>query len=195
MEPLKLDWKAIPGVMTAPEELEFLESVVEKQWRAFDRAGLLGIEIGSFHGQSTVMLAQYCQKLFVIDLWGSLADGINSYGDIGQKTFLPFIQNIVKYGLVDRVFPIVSTSNVLDGLPSFNFDFAFVDGDHTVQGCTQDLWAVEWHLHDEAKLIVHDYGGPCGKAHTVIEAVDAFIEATEWEVTQQFQAMAVLERK
>lgn len=52
------------------------------------------------------------------------------------------------------------------------FDYIYIDGDHTYDGCRKDLEAAHKKLETGGVIVCDDYGNPCG----VKQAVDEFCE-------------------
>jgi len=155
---LKVDWQSCHSMSEMPELLKL------EEWAAFvhdrEKRDLFILEIGSFCGKTTALLAQFGQVL-AIDLWGNVDNGLGSYESIGQQHFHTFIQNMIRLRLVERVHPVVSTSSFLDSVSRpLNFDFAFIDGCHSYDGIKLDLDRAEPHLSDNALLVCHDYKRP-----------------------------------
>ncbi|MFM9997165.1 MAG: O-methyltransferase [Phycisphaerales bacterium] len=90
-----------------------------------------------------------------------------------------------------------------DGLKQLGgVDVAFLDGDHTVEGATRDLWAVEPVLNTGGYVVLHDTlpeqcGGHAGPRHVVdrINAItQGLYEACELHLAPLNYGLAVLRR-
>jgi predicted O-methyltransferase YrrM len=126
----------------------------------YDNGGTRALEIGSFHGKSTALLAQYFEPVYAVDLWGNVDDGVKSYSDIGQHHFISFIKNMIQLKLIDRVIPVVGTSTVLNLFPCLDVDFIYIDGSHKYEDVKQDLILSSRHLSDIGVMAMDDYKRP-----------------------------------
>lgn len=141
---------------------EMVEFVKLEEWckECYLRGGRRALEIGSFHGKSTAILAQFFDVVFAVDLWGNVDNGIDNYQDIGQHHFISFIKNMVNLELIDRVIPIVGTSNVLRNIPSLNLDFIYIDASHYYEDVKKDIDNSLPHLVKGGWLAGDDYKRP-----------------------------------
>jgi hypothetical protein len=168
------DWRQVQRALSPDQrsedipftEHEFIEQCARDAFFYFgeDR---FAIEVGSYQGASTVILAQFF-KVVAIDLWYPLED----YRDetIGDN-FPNFIGNYKKFNLKGRVFPMLGSTGTLKILLK-NLDavFCFVDGDHSYEGTREDLLFCHNNLITGGYLVAHDYP----RADTVKRAVDEF---------------------
>lgn len=133
----------IPKILTAlsPAEAEALQAVAR---------GRRVLEIGSQFGFSTVVMAEVAQLVVSID-WH------RGDGNVGfMNSLTTFRENLERYGVGDRVIPIVARSQ--DSLPLLRpgFHLLFHDGNHDYQTVRDDLTAA-WPLITEY-ILLHDYG-------------------------------------
>ena len=190
---IPLDWQNVRPIISSQEEYEWFDHIASDHYSNLGR-DLLSLEIGSYCGQTSVLLAQY-GPVFAIDLWGDVHNGLGHMSNIGQVNFVPFIQNIIRYDLVERVFPIVSTSAVLDKLPQMAFDIIYVDAAHYYEPAKLDIDRSKRHLAPNGLLVCHDYKRPGDAAHIgVNRAVDEFLESGEFKIKEHFKGLVVLER-
>ncbi|PVY39031.1 class I SAM-dependent methyltransferase [Pontibacter virosus] len=118
------------------------------------------IEIGSWKGRSAIWflenyLGHEASKIYCIDTWD-----VSAWNDYNtEKAFIQanaeraaelkvdslfniFINNIQAKGFSAKCIPIRKKSvEALQELEDHSFDFAYVDGDHSAQGCYEDLVA------------------------------------------------------
>lgn len=100
------------------------------------------IEIGTFLGFGSALLASYARTVFTFDIWYrnshhiwnelKLAERINCYTG-SQK----FIDDLIKQ---------------IEGSPQFNFNFAFIDGNHTKKSVKHDFELVKF----TKRVLFHD---------------------------------------
>jgi predicted O-methyltransferase YrrM len=171
----------------ASDEIEILDNI-SKYWFAeghlnFDQRDLFikllkdlkpkrCLEIGFASGRSTVtvLLAAQPVMLVSIDLCLDYIPGARAHANLLEKKFptLKIIEGDSK-AILNRTF---FESYFPNGI-----DFAFVDGDHTYEGCSSDLSAVLPYINPGGIMLVDDYrsGPPNGVAfESVNSAVDDF---------------------
>jgi hypothetical protein len=157
---IKTDWKSIPTM--GPDVYHEFDKIEWWAKKRYEEVGSnrLAIEIGSYHGRSSSLIAQYF-NLISLDLWGKHE---HSAFDTAGDFIGPFIKNVRDRDLlIKRIFPIISDSSFLEKLPTpLNADFAFIDGDHHYEPCRSDAFRIERHLSPSSYLIFHDFqvGGP-----------------------------------
>lgn len=151
-----LDWQSLHSM---GEMEEFLKL---EEWchNCYVGGGKRALEIGSFHGKSTAILAQFFDVVFAVDLWGNVDNGLGSYSDIGQHHFISFIKNMIKLELIDRVVPVVGTSAVLNHLSPLNVDFIYIDASHYYDDVKKDIQCASRHLNHGGWLVGDDYKRP-----------------------------------
>lgn len=115
----------------------------------------IAVEIGTYRGLSASLMAQYFDKIITID--------INVHDEVK-----PLFQ---KLGLVDKVIPyaVKSLEAKAGILANIDFDFAFIDGDHTTGEPLKDFNLVGRC----GRVLFHDYCPGNIDYAGVIEAVDA----------------------
>lgn len=151
-----LEWESLHS-MGEMSEFKKLE-----EWcnECYLNGGRRALEIGSFHGKSTAILAQFFDVVYAIDLWGNVDNGIINYQDIGQHHFISFIQNMINLKLIDHVIPIVGTSRVLTTLPFLELDFIYIDASHYYEDVKLDIQNSLPHLKSGGWLVGDDYKRP-----------------------------------
>lgn len=117
-------------------ELEFRDIMAAIAYRP-----KLVFETGTASGCSALMLLQYAEKVVTFDV-----------------KEVPMKYDVWKhYGVADRVkaHVIKDTSEIADLLTE-EFDFAFIDGDHSYEGCAKDIAVAE----KCGRLLFHDVYHP-----------------------------------
>jgi predicted O-methyltransferase YrrM len=121
------------------------------------------VEIGSFHGKSTIWLANGARtnggRIFAID------PHEGSIEDPEQNTLPTLLRNLVRAGVEDIVTPIVARSSEATGFVDRPYQLLFIDGDHTDAGVRLDLDVWMPRLVVGGTVALHDvinprYGGP-----------------------------------
>lgn len=138
-------------------------------YNIYDRAveyfpsGSIFVELGVFNGGSCLYLADKIQKsgkdikIYAIDIWENVLperkiDGV-VYINIDGNIFYQFWNNVMKYEF-DQIIRPICFDSALAARMFDKVDFVFVDGDHSYQGCYNDIMA--WK--DKCKWIAgHDY--------------------------------------
>ena len=172
---LKTDWMAgnffgrqnsgvsvvINGVFgyLLPGEIEYLFKIAAKLPK---HAKI--IEIGSFMGLSSLLIASglYCSgnitsKLYCVDTWEGSEEhqGLNIVKSGGLYDI--FLKNINESGLATLIRPLRMTSSEASRLfEDEYFDFVFIDGDHSFEGCYEDLTAWYPKVKRDGILLGHD---------------------------------------
>ena len=115
-------------------------------------AGVRVVEIGSYHGRSTVAMAQVAASLDSID---------HHKGDAGSGpggTLDAFIATIMRYGVDGRVaWYTGSTADVAPKLAAASYDLAFIDGAHDYANASADIAACLRLVRPGGVIALHDY--------------------------------------
>lgn len=167
------------------------------------------IEIGSYQGRSATMMAQY-GTVMCIDLFGDIGEGTTRPEYIGRGHFTEYIANIERLGLVDRVFPLVGTSDCLNFFPDLYADIVFVDGSHYYEPVKKDIWNVLRHLNSAGLLCFHDFKrpswgyppidgmeqrSPVDPWWGVAKAVDEFLQNEEFEIFEKVEGIVSIRKR
>jgi predicted O-methyltransferase YrrM len=133
------------------------------------------LEIGTYHGRSTVSLASTAAVVHTVDVHP--ADPAT-----GDDTLAGLMRNLDRYDLRDRVVVHVGFSQlILPLLQPGSFDLAFLDAQHQREPVEEDLAALLPLVEQGGVIAFHDYGVP-GVEHRgrwdpfgVTEVVDEFV--------------------
>lgn len=135
---------------TSPDELNTLNKIA---------SGKTALEIGSWMGCSTVVIAQKITgKLYCVDAWqGTPVDDL-SWIARHRDVFNSFWKRISKAGLQDAVIPLRGVSqDVLPVLADKTFDFIYIDGDHRYEGVKFDIAQAQRLIRKGGTIAGHDY--------------------------------------
>jgi predicted O-methyltransferase YrrM len=204
----EIDWRSCQSMAEEPEQIK-LEEWIRDHATTMMR-DLFILEIGSYHGQSTAILAQF-GRVFAVDLWGNVDNGLGCYNDIGQHHFTSFIQNMIRLKLIEEVIPIASTSKFLDFMPFMNFDIIFIDASHQYDDVKLDINRSMRHLSSDGLFIFddykrpgwgyppydpnHPYHGPTDPWVGVAKAIDELLEHNIFEIKEHFKGKLCLRRR
>ncbi len=163
------------------------------------------LEVGCYLGYSTCIMASALsgnRKIFAVDMFDREKGWKHNTSDdwiFKNYSQLEWAQKTVaELGFTDRVEFIKSTSadyaEKLNALPKKEkYDLIFIDGDHSYEGCMQDLALYAPLLEPGGFIAAHDYISP--KYPGVKKAVDAFIlQNSAFEALYIIQSM-ILVRK
>jgi predicted O-methyltransferase YrrM len=211
MEFKPLSWRSISTMSPWEQEYDALERYCETVWHAFEHQTNIAIEIGSYHGRTTAIIAQYFPYVYAIDLWGDIHKGTSKPSTIGQESFVPFIKNMLRLDILEsRVHPIVSTSKFLCGCQYLGAELVFIDGSHHYDDVCLDIQRAIEHLDDDGLIVFHDYKrpgigypecdgypyeGPNDAWEGVARAVDEAIKEYELEVHDHTGGIVALRKK
>jgi hypothetical protein len=189
------DWKSCESISVL-SEYEVLDELISAQHQRLGR-DLFCLEVGSYRGQSTVLLAQY-GTVFAVDLWADIHDGMLNVERAGQENLIEFLDTMRRFNLIaeQRVFPVISTSAFLDCLFSMELDVIYIDGSHYYDDARLDIQRTEKHLSLTGIYIFHDYKRPGDNADLgVNRAVDELLEPGDYRVQKHFEGLICLERR
>jgi hypothetical protein len=184
----ELPWRSIRE-LCQEQCLTVIEQVCEEL--SLIRPLRLAIEIGSWHGCSTLVLAQYFPKIICVDLWGDLLDGESQPDTMGRAdSFNTFLTNMQTHDLYNKtVFPIVASSEVLNIFDPLEADVIFIDACHYLEEVRLDIKNSKKHVAKDGLYIFHDY-----HHEPVKQAVDELVATGEFKVYAQGGWSIILKR-
>lgn len=118
------------------------------------------LEIGIHEGEFTVVLCEFAKtagkKVYAIDPWNGLQQG----GNAEHQTFLQHCQEYIDDGrLIYRRTPSQS-EEAREWIKSLDLCFAWVDGLHEFQMCSQDITTVKSGFNGPGIIGIDDIRGP-----------------------------------
>lgn len=191
----QVDWKSCKAISHIGENVQ-LDLWVSEHHEAKGR-DLKIVEIGSYQGHSTSLLAQY-GTVIAIDLWSDIHDGETHPDKIGSVNYSEFRANMVRLGLfIDgRVFPVIGTSAVLTIISPSDFDVIYVDGAHYYDPVKKDIANTIPHLADDGLFLFHDYKRKGDRPDLGVNiAVDELLASGGYEISKQYKGLACLRKK
>jgi len=127
------------------------------EWANEQGATGRAVEIGSYSGEGTVVLAKYFKDVMAVDPW------LNGY-DINDRASQQCPMKFVFEAFQDRTTQLgnvlYSRGKSLDALQFFKdgeLDFIYIDGDHRYEGVLADLNGWRSKLRDGGVIAGHDW--------------------------------------
>jgi predicted O-methyltransferase YrrM len=136
--------------------------------------GKLVLEIGSYHGRSTISMAQTAKLVHAIDTFQG-----NCVGLPLEYTYEPFVENLKRYGVRRWVVPHVGLDRHILPILAPVFDMIFIDGDHAFESVIYNLDAAEKLLTPTGNIVLHDYRQPIVPAVTA--AIHVWTKDRPWQ--------------
>jgi predicted O-methyltransferase YrrM len=153
------------------------------------------VEIGSFHGRSTIALAQgstnggYNIPIYAIEPH-EIFTGICG-GKFGPKDRTKFFQNMLKAKCTEIVRLVNLSSEIVSKGWRQKVQLLWLDGDHTYEGVKRDFESWEPHLTKNAVIAFHDSTddnlGPK-------KLINELLSAGDYSVSKQIHLTTVLQR-
>lgn len=155
-------------------------------------AGIRGAEIGVFKGQMSALLLHRLPALtlYMVDSWAPTEAQPEAYRACGDyHAMLPaekqercYRQTLeaVRFALDRAVILRMDSIEAARRIDDHSLAFAFIDGDHSYEGCAADLVAWAPKVKPGGILCGHDYDHPIKTGFGVKLAVDEMVEACEW---------------
>jgi predicted O-methyltransferase YrrM len=145
------------------------------------------VEIGSYRGRSTIVLAQACPgdvMVYAID------PHIMNDGDpfpFGNDDRRVFSENILAAQVADKVCPVNLESHAVAQIWNKPVGLLFVDGQHSYEGVRRDLDGWVPRVVDDGIIAAHDTDW-----ETVARALD---ERTDIELVQRASTLSIFKKK
>lgn len=162
-----------PGVLNEAKQvtghLTHLEGCCLNQLAQTVPTNGTALEVGSFKGRSAAYIASAFQpsnaKLYCVDTWMSQAMSQKE-----EDVFGVFKKNTQSWS--DHIVPMRGNSQeVAKRWPGTPIDFLWIDGDHSYEGCRNDILSWLPFVREGAIVAFHDYANPCGVEQAVEELI------------------------
>lgn len=144
----------------------------------------LGVGKGKFSEQ--ILKIAKPKLHYAVDLWGPIDTDIQGTYYTDQETWDKRFQEIQdKFKDHNVKFVRDMTYNIGNFVEPKTFDWVYVDGDHTYDGCMKDLQAVKDLVKDNGMILGHDYR-PAWSARPfwgVVESVNDFVAENNYFLT------------
>jgi predicted O-methyltransferase YrrM len=131
------------------------------------------VETGSYLGCSSILIACHSNAtVYAHDIWVSNWDELKGSPPPEIKDyFYEFYKNVSRNGLQNRIIPIRGNSVYTLGIHEYeSIDLAFIDGDHSYEGCLKDLQMVHPRMKKNSTILIHD----CYPGSETLRAVHDF---------------------
>ena len=153
------------------------------------------VETGSYLGCSAVIVALNTNlTIWAHDLW--VTDWSELKGLPPPKVddyFYKFYDAVKRNKMENRIIPVRGDSVYTIGIhDDESVDFAFIDGDHSYEGCLRDLEAIWPKMKEQSPILIHD----CIQ-QSVLEAVKKFTndKNVKYKLLENTTGMALLFKK
>jgi predicted O-methyltransferase YrrM len=154
------------------------------------------LETGSYLGCSALIVASHTEAtVYAHDIW--VTDWSELKGNPPPEIedyFYEFYKMVLDNKMENRIVPIRGNSTYTVGIhEDESIDIAFIDGDHSYEGCYGDLIAVYPKMKHGGTILAHD----CYDGTEALKAVQDFARIQEMEVSyvRDSCGMAVFKKK
>lgn len=158
------NYKNIPGWLT--EEQAFLiHDLIKTHSKPYINSGYLCVEIGSWMGKSTYILAKSTgdnTNIFAVDPFDGSGDEFfqnnykSSIDKMDNDLLTEFKRNMEKYGINQKVTPVVGLSEEVAHQVPEQIDALFIDGNHEYESVKKDFDNYTAKLKQNGLLLFHD---------------------------------------
>ena len=156
----------------------------------------VGVEVGVSIGQtSEALLRDPRIRLYMVDSWApessqlerylKSGDGNAHYTKAEQDAHLETARRVTDFAGDRRQLVRLSSKDAAKTFEDRQFDFVFIDADHSYEGCQEDIEVWKDKVKPGGLLCGHDYGHPPTKAEWTWgpkKAVDEACETYGWKL-------------
>jgi predicted O-methyltransferase YrrM len=138
------------------------------------------VEIGTFRGITSALMSQYCNQLVTIDLKSGQYEKQQGKIDWNDTPLRHDIWDALEINNISLML-INNNTDKQEIINNLQFDFAFIDGDHSYEGVKADFQMVK-HC---GRVLFHDYDKAEGKDCPVRDFIHT-IKTGTFEYTTDF---------
>ena len=154
------DWRGFGSGKRNEQFIGFMEFLMSVEENLYDRGihgGLKGLEIGSYMGESTKMIAStgLFNNLVVVEPHTGKEEFNEITGHDWSLVEEEFKQNTKYFNFIDHRKDF--SYNVVPNLPDNYFDFIYIDGEHGYEAVKKDLTMCLPKLKNGGMVAGHDY--------------------------------------
>lgn len=165
------------------------------------------LEIGSYCGKSTILMARTAKHVYAIDTFDGR--GISSIqGQLVPQslkchdTLEQFKENIKKYGIEDKVTTIIADTTDINTAAKITrerkpehklMDVAFIDGAHDYKSIASDTNLARKFLKEDGLLVYHDYQRAAD--YDVARVVDSLLASGTYEKVARVSSVIAIRKK
>jgi hypothetical protein len=153
------------------------------------------VEIGSFRGRSTVVLARAAGSVVAIDPHGGGDRGpqeIAPDAELGDADFAAFHANLAAAGVADRVEHVRRPSGAAHGFVSGPLSLLYVDGAHRFRPALADLRGWGGRVAPGGVMLVHDAFSSVG---VTLALFCSCVGSASWRYAGRTGSLAEYERR
>lgn len=144
----------------------------------------IAAEIGVFKGDYSQRILEIVNpsRLFLIDVWGDIShiykDKLMADNAVHEERYRSVVKRFLDY---PQIRYIRSFSDcMLDIFPDNYFDWIYIDGDHSYEGCKLDLNIAKRLVKPDGLILGHDHNY---KFPGVVDSVKEFVEENNYFLT------------
>lgn len=156
------------------------------------------VEIGSFRGRSTIVLASAAAEgveIVAIDPHAGNDRGpqeIDGFADAAGEDHAVFNANLVAAGVADRVRHVRAFSDAAHGEVADPIDVLYIDGAHRFAPARRDI--VDWgaRVRPGGTMLIHDSFSSIGVTLAIFREL---VPSSEWRYVGRSRSMAIYEKR
>jgi predicted O-methyltransferase YrrM len=156
------------------------------------------VEIGSFRGRSTIILASAAAdgvEIVAIDPHAGNDRGpqeIDGYADAAGEDHAVFLGNLAAAGVADRVRHVRAFSDVAHGEVADPIDVLYVDGAHRYAPARTDIRDWGSRVVDGGTMLIHDSFSSIGVTLAILREL---APSSEWQYVTRSRSLAVYRKR
>ena len=154
------------------------------------------IELGSFAGKSTIVLASTGRKVHAVDAWSLEVDDPSAYHKksikSGEIIFRDFFQNLAKSNVATSVTVHRGLTNDVVLTWKEQAALLFIDAGHTYTNLRDDLANWTPFLHQNGILLIHDV---VGSSHPGVKRAASELLRQGWSIRNRAGSIVAFTRR